>query len=575
MKTRLIISLLTLASLLSAQDNTLPKLRLLEKPRLLSNEFVGSQHKDVNGRIAAALKIISDMEGFAYKSNNGIIKVDRLPGVDLLYVQPDERILRVYKTGYGEFLIVLLDEGVSLRERQVWELKISGDKKPVNVTILTQPADAEKILDGESLGAGESFKIVPGEHELRIRKEGYRGETRRITVTEDQTLFRDIVLKQIDVTPVTITTIPDGASVYLNGVLRGQSYWSDFLFPETYELKIVKPGYLDIVENLTIKEDVQNDLSYTLTRNSAILNVTVQPADAEILIDNQPYSPGRIELLPGEHQITVMKSGYLSLSETVNLKLGESIQKSYTLVKNTGFLSVSVVPADAELFINKRSYGQQRSIELAPGSYRLELVHPHYFEETDNIQVSRGESAHKSYSLKMKSGSLQFKALPNNASVLMNDAAGKVYERWNGLKLLNQVPVGAYSLYVSHPDYLPDTRNILIEHEKRTAIEVSLMTYEGSIQQEIDAQKRWRNLSWLGSAALGIGSAGLKAYSMMRYSDYEAAQSTPSAEDLYKQANQLHKISGYVAIGAGIALTPSIKFQLDINKLNKKLTLER
>jgi hypothetical protein len=571
MKTRLIISLLALASLLFPQENELPQLRLLEKPRLLSSERVGSSHTYGNRQIAAMLKIVSDMEGFAYVANNGIIGVDRLPGVDRVYVTAEERILRVYKTGFDEFLIVLLDEGVSLREGQVWELKITGDRKPVNVTILTQPADAEKILDGENLGSGESFKIVPGEHELRIRKEGYRGETRRITVTEDQTLFRDIALKQIDVTAVTITTIPDGASVYLNGVLRGQSYWSDFLFPESYELKIVKPGYLDIVENVTIKEDVQNDLRYTLTRNIAFLNVSVQPADAQILIENQPYAAGRIELLPGEHQISVMKSGYLSQSETVNLTLGESIEKSYTLVKNTGFLSVKIEPADAELFINKRSYGQQRSIELAPGSYRLEWQHPHYFEVSDNIQVSRGESTHKNYSLKMKSGSLQFKVQPNNASVLMNDAAGKQYERWNGLKLLNQVPVGKYSLQVSHPDYLPDTKSILIEHEKRTAIEMSLMTYEGSIQQEIDAQKRRRNLSRIGSAALGISSAALKAYSITLYKDYEAAQSTQIAEDLYKQANTYHKISGYVAIGAGIAFSPSIKFQLDINKLNQKL----
>ncbi|MCD6233790.1 MAG: PEGA domain-containing protein, partial [Candidatus Marinimicrobia bacterium] len=288
---------------ITAFSQQLPQMRVVDTPRLLRNEFVGSRHRDVNDRIAAAIKVVSDMGGFSYQSNNGIVGIERAPGADMVYLQPDERVLEIYKSGYEPLKVILSDYSIRLQSRQVWELKVTGEKKPVNVTILSDPSDAEKILDGKSLGTDETFKIVPGDHVLRLRKEGYRGITQTITVTEDNTLFRGYELKQIDVTPVTITTTPEGADIYLNGVLRGQSYWSDFLFPEEYELKIMKPGYLDIVDTVLIEEEKQNDLSYTLTRNIATLDLSVNPPDAQVLINNQPYRPGRIDIAPGEYSL--------------------------------------------------------------------------------------------------------------------------------------------------------------------------------------------------------------------------------------------------------------------------------
>ncbi|KUK75869.1 MAG: hypothetical protein XD92_1473, partial [Proteiniphilum acetatigenes] len=198
---------------MNATAQQLPQMRVVDTPRLLRNEMVGSQHRDANNRIAAAIKIISDMDGFTYQSNNGIVEVERSPGVDIVYLQPDERVLDIHQSGYEPLKLILSEYDIKLESRQVWEVKVTGEKKPVPVTILSTPSDAEKILDGKSLGTGETFIIIPGKHELRLRKAGYKELVRTIEVSERQTLFRDLNLQEVVPVMVTIQSTPREADI--------------------------------------------------------------------------------------------------------------------------------------------------------------------------------------------------------------------------------------------------------------------------------------------------------------------------------------------------------------------------
>jgi uncharacterized protein (TIGR02145 family) len=484
MKYKLFALALLTASLLCAQETELPQLRLLEKPRLLGNEFVGSSHKDVNGRTAAALKIISDMDGFAYKANNGIIGLDHQPGVDIVYVTPDERILRVYKTGYGEFLIILLDEGVSLRERQVWELKITGDKKPVNVTILTEPADAEKYIDGELLGTERVFAIVPGYHTLKVRKEGYRSIERQIEVTESNVLFEDLRLQELELAPVQIRSIPKGATVLFDGLDRGKTDLGVWYYPGSYELKLSLEGYLPVTQRITVLEGETNTFIKNLTKNAAYLNLDVNPDDATITIQGKNYSPGELELIPGNYTVHISRSGYLSQSFDINLELEQRISRSVTLIKNVGALDLTVSPGDVNIFINKENMGNQRRIDLAPGRYRLELEKEGWNDISEMIEIELGATLNKSYTLSQKVGKLQFSMSPLDAAVTLKSYDGSVSKTWNGMQLLKDLPIGDYTLTALMNGYETQTLNFTIEENKSASVNIVLKEkVEGESQQ--------------------------------------------------------------------------------------------
>ena len=54
----------------------LPQMQIAGKPKKETTEFVGSNIKDTNGRICAAIKVVSNLDGLKYQSYNGVVKVD-------------------------------------------------------------------------------------------------------------------------------------------------------------------------------------------------------------------------------------------------------------------------------------------------------------------------------------------------------------------------------------------------------------------------------------------------------------------------------------------------------------------
>ncbi len=108
-----IILLMLLAGNLYAQQ--LAQLRVLGKPQKAPDEFVAK--RDANGRYCAMIKVISDMEGFQYDAYNGVVAVDDQPGQDLVYLQPDERVLEVFREGYEPLKLILSNYGIQLKPR--------------------------------------------------------------------------------------------------------------------------------------------------------------------------------------------------------------------------------------------------------------------------------------------------------------------------------------------------------------------------------------------------------------------------------------------------------------------------
>ena len=105
----------------------LPTMEIVGDPQKVNNEIVS--RRDTNGRFCSAIQVISSLEGLAFGAYSGVVgDIDHKPGWDMVYVQPDERVLEVYATGYERLQIVLSDYGIHLKPKEVWEIIITGDK---------------------------------------------------------------------------------------------------------------------------------------------------------------------------------------------------------------------------------------------------------------------------------------------------------------------------------------------------------------------------------------------------------------------------------------------------------------
>ncbi len=454
----------------------LARMSLEGKPQKSNDEIVAK--RDANGRYCAAIKVVSDMEGFSYDAYNGVVAVDDRPGEDMVYLQPDERVLIIYHKGYEPLKLVLSDYGIQLRPKEVWRIRISGEPKMSDrlpVVFFVQPSDAQVQIDGKTYEVSDQkpVSLTPGKHQVKILKRGYRPVEQTIDVDKDHVVFK-FELQEMDLVPVTINSRPAGAQIYLDGMQRGVTSKAMNLFPGTYELKLTLNGYVPLNRKIEVKENAPNVFDFNLTKNAGYLQLDVQPPDATLTINGKIYQPtGTIELLPGTYHLTLSKSGYLDITDQVEIKVGQRLKRTYRLQKNSGTLILTIQPATARVLINKEDYGTKRQIELAPGLYRLEIQAEGYKGISENINIVRGQTLRRNYVLKQKVGKLNFAVSPANARVILK-RNGQTVKEWQGAAYLKNLPVGEYQLQVTAKGFASRIEPVFIRENHLANMDVTL-----------------------------------------------------------------------------------------------------
>ena len=191
---KIYITLTVILLLTQSAYSQIPQLQIKSKPKQIQEEFVGSRHKDPNGRICAAIKVISNLDGLQFDAYNGVVKVDKQRGgLDLVYLQPDERVLEIFHSGFKPLKIYLSEIGISLKSKQIWQVEIFGkiDVDELPITIKTQPDSITLQIDGNLLGMVEdkSYLVNKGSHIIRLTKPGFISVSEIITVDENHQLF--------------------------------------------------------------------------------------------------------------------------------------------------------------------------------------------------------------------------------------------------------------------------------------------------------------------------------------------------------------------------------------------------
>jgi hypothetical protein len=123
--------------------------------------------------------------------------------------------------------------------------------------ITSNEKNASVYVKGELLGQIENriftANLSLGNQEIELRKAGFKSEivTREITLENNRI---EINLEAALPIPVTITTEPEGATVYIDNVLFGKTPKSSFFSAGTYPIRIEKESYGSINEQITVYE---------------------------------------------------------------------------------------------------------------------------------------------------------------------------------------------------------------------------------------------------------------------------------------------------------------------------------
>ncbi|MEI7810869.1 MAG: FISUMP domain-containing protein [Ignavibacteria bacterium] len=387
----------------------LSKLRISGKAERMPGELIDRDVRDINGEVCAGIIVITDLTGFAYASGNNIVKINSTtPGKDFIFLSPGERFLEIFCTGFEPMKIILNKYGIRLNSGEVWQIKVTGDKKPdvFPINIITEPKGAEVFIDSISKGTGTTFETSTGEHFLRIELKGYKILETKIAVSIKNILF-NYKLSAIEQEIVEIRSSPNDATIYLDGISEGITDNQIFRFPGNYKLRLTKSGYFDVEKEIEVKEDTVNRFLFALVKNTSTLKLDITPSGAEVEINNKNYgNAGEIELAPGSHQLVIRKPGYREVKKIITIELNQPVTETITLEPVTGSLQVKVTPIEAEVNLLKNGKvienwkGAGTIRDLIIGSYELEAQLDGYEKCTKRIELTEGTTTMKEMILK-------------------------------------------------------------------------------------------------------------------------------------------------------------------------------
>ncbi len=201
---------------------------------------------------------------------------------------------------------------------------------------------------------------------------------------------------------LTVNTTPPGAKIILDNQDIGFTTPCTIknLKPGKYTVTLKKENYETVSKEVEIKEGKTATISVNLRKREKFgyISVVTNPAGAEIIIDGTDKgvkTPNMVKIKPGEHTLTLRKTGYHSHSVKVNVEAGKTLKLTMSLQKViSGKIAVNSTPQNAEIFIDNKdtSYKTPHTFELKPGKHTVTLKLKGYKEYRRTVNVKEGGS---------------------------------------------------------------------------------------------------------------------------------------------------------------------------------------
>jgi serine/threonine-protein kinase len=232
------------------------------------------------------------------------------------------------------------------------------------------------------------------------------------------------------------------------------------------------------------------------------LNITSTPGGAQVQIDGRSdpawLTPYDVAVLPpGQHNVTISKSGFATDSRTIEVASGSKSFLSVQLAPLTATVSIGSDPAGAEVWLDGKDTGKITPAQFAvdkAGTHSFMLKKQGYLDETASVNLQIGQISHLSPALRalgntddikmgggkfkkflggggdtVGMGSIAVKTLPKGAQVAVNN---RVLDKNSPLEFyLNP---GNYVLDITLSGFKSVHRVVTVEKGGKVVVEESL-----------------------------------------------------------------------------------------------------
>jgi len=298
-------------------------------------------------------------------------------------LRPGEYTLQASKECYQP-----IEKQFQVTDKKSQEITFLMEKLPGRFSLmvhhLDQPSaklDGARIyVDGREVGIAlvTGIKVKSGQRRVEIRAENYQDLITEVVIEGCNELQSFDFALVPDWSEVFISSIPRDAKVLVDGNLAGQTPVKIELLDGTYQLEIGAAGF----KTWKTRLDIQANHPQTLE------DIRLEPADGTLSLRTNPpganvtvgktyvgQTPLKIDLLPGtQHEILISKSGYEKISREIEVATAELKELTVNLKPSEGMLLFTMEPADAELFVDGKSWGTvPQKLKLIATSHQLEI----------------------------------------------------------------------------------------------------------------------------------------------------------------------------------------------------------
>ncbi|MGM0567546.1 MAG: PEGA domain-containing protein, partial [Bacteroidota bacterium] len=429
----------------------------------------------INGETAAIIKVLTYLDGVRFESNSGVVgDVVSKTGEYWVYVVPGERRLRFIKDGFipmaynipenieggNVYTLVLKREGLNY-ESGKGSLLIDTEPQGAAVTLEGYP-DVKKTTPA----AFNNYKT--GIYRFHIRLDRHHHVDTVMAIEKDQEANLKIQLQPVWADVKLVSNV-ENTTYYFNGRTIGQG--RSYLLKGKEEapdagqatIRATHPQYYAETKQANLQSGRQNQIKFDLKPKTATLKVHSEPSGATVLIDEEvkgktPLEP--LKLLIGPYKLEVRKPGYLSHTETLNLKTNQEAKKNLRL-KDKKQVTFTTNPEDADFYIEGKYAGKTPvTLPVALDNYSVKAEKEHYETLRKTVEVDETTST-VSISLEKERQPVEIKTKPVSGNVAVNDGTE------TSTPLETRLLPGKHKVTLSKPGYHTINRRFRVKHDKK------------------------------------------------------------------------------------------------------------
>ena len=311
------------------------------------------------------------------------------------------------------------------------------------LAIFSEPLGATVIINGEERGKTPLRELLAeGEYQIELELTDYEPHSEMVKIEKGKGQDLSVALTS-KLGFVSISSTPPGASVYLDGIFKGNTPLAiSRLEPGDYMVELRYELHESWRQNVPVSKNKRTQINVVLKASSSAISITSFPSAATIFLDGSEkgQTPLVVEGVPlGGHTLLLAKKDYQSWEEGIQVEKDKRMEVSARLKALPSLLQISAIPTGATISLNDvEKGGAPLTIgDLSEGIYRVRATRWGYKDALQNVTLGINEV--------------------KNLDLQMEEEIWKVLTKWGGLGggiasglgafLSFQGAVGAYDQY--------------------------------------------------------------------------------------------------------------------------------